>query len=251
MISKRIYIIVFATFISISNYIKANNDTVFINKDIQLFQIADSIYVHISWTDSEKYGRFTSNGLVYIKNGNALLVDTPMDSNQTEILFNYLQDSLNLKLTHFIAGHYHADCIGGLQLLHNKGVVSYGNKMTQEICKKQNLPIPQIGFTDSLKINFNSQEIICYYLGAGHTVDNIVVYFKHEKILFGGCLVKSTSSHGIGNTKDANMKAWPITIIKLKQKFTHTCYVIPGHGEIGNTEQYDHTLRLINNFLYK
>ena len=30
-----------------------------------------------------------------------------------------------------------------------------------------------------------------YYGGQGHTPDNIVIWFDKEKILYGGCLVKS------------------------------------------------------------
>ncbi|MDA3894460.1 MAG: subclass B1 metallo-beta-lactamase [Salinivirgaceae bacterium] len=243
-ISRAYFIITFLTTLNCEAQFNEN----FINKDIQLQQIEDSLFVHITWVDSERYGRFSSNGLVYINKGKALLVDTPMDSIQTKQLVNFLSDSLKTKVTHFIAGHYHADCVGGLEYLHKIGVKSFAGNLTRQKCMELGLPLPQIGFDDSLTIEFNKQHITCYYLGGGHTRDNILVYFNKEKVLFGGCFVKSNSSRGMGNTKDADMDAWPKSMTLAKHKFTQAKIVIPGHGELGGTEQFDHTLQLLENY---
>lgn len=99
----------------ISNYsIAQENNTIVIDNDIQLIQLQDSIFIHISWQQSENFGRFPSNGLIIIKNGQALMLDTPMDNDKTERLTKYLTDSLCVKLTKVIACHYHDDCLGGL-----------------------------------------------------------------------------------------------------------------------------------------
>jgi metallo-beta-lactamase class B len=85
-----------------------------------------------------------------------------------------------------------------------------------------------------------------FYPGAGHTIDNSVVWIPERKILFGGCLVKSTSSTDLGNIADADLKEWPRSIHKVMDKFPATEVVIPGHGTSGGMELLQHTLDLLS-----
>jgi hypothetical protein len=39
--------------------------------------------------------------------------------------------------------------------------------------------------------------------GAGQTRDNVVAWSPEQRVLFGGCLLKPTSSGGLGNTADS------------------------------------------------
>lgn len=66
----------------------------------------------MTWHQSENYGRFPSNGLIVIKNGQALMIDTPMDNDKTEQLTKYLKDSMSVDLAKLIIGHFHDDCMG-------------------------------------------------------------------------------------------------------------------------------------------
>ena len=118
-------------------------DEIRINNDLKLLHLTDSIYVHISWFNSKDFGRFSSNGMLIIKKGQALMIDTPMNIEMTEQLYNFVRDSMHVVITKFIAGHYHEDCIGGLEFLQSKGVASIANFMTIEKCKELNLPLPE------------------------------------------------------------------------------------------------------------
>lgn len=224
----------------------AQNQQIFISDDVQLLKLSDSLYMHITWDEFENYGRFSSNGLIYIVDGKGLLIDTPMDNEKTKVLYNFFSDSLNVTITFFIAGHFHNDCMGGIRFLKEKGVTSISGVPTQIICNQLGLPIPDISFYDSLNVNFGGQVIKCYYLGGGHSEDNIVVYLEKEKVLFGGCLIKSKESINLGFIGDANLDAWPITIKKVKTKFQNPNLIIPGHGNIGDSSLYNHTLHLLN-----
>jgi len=84
-----------------------------------------------------------------------------------------------------------------------------------------------------------------YFLGAGHSPDGIVTWCPDENILFGGCLMKSLDSNSIGNLSDADIKAWPGTMRKAKDKFRDVGIVIPGHGPIGDASIFDHTFQII------
>ena len=142
-----------------------------------------------------------------------------------------------------IATHWHVDCMGGLEAVHEAGIKSYAYKLTAEICKKENLPIPQITFQDSLIIGSNN-ELLLKYLGPGHTEDNIVVYIPSEKILFAGCMAKTLSWNSLGFTGDANIPEWPETLKKVINTFPEAKIVIPGHGESGGLDIIKHTLTL-------
>ncbi len=159
-----------------------------VSTDIELIRINGNFYVHTTWYNFPEFGRFPSNGLIFIKNGKALLIDTPNTYEQTLRLDNYLKDNLNAVTTKIIVGHSHTDCMGGLSVLHEKGVESVACSKTISICKSKKLPIPQKSFSDSMTFEFEGEKVICKYFGAGHTVDNIVVYFPDPQILFGGCL---------------------------------------------------------------
>lgn len=215
-----------------------------VNKDIELIKINENYYVHTSWFDFPGFGRFLSNGLVFVKNGKAVLIDTPNTNEQTLVLYNFLKDHLKVDITKIIVGHSHSDCMGGLSALHEMGIESIACDKTLKLCKAQNLPIPKRSFADSMVLEFEGETIICRYFGAGHTVDNIVVYFPTSKILFGGCLIKSLDSKGLGNTSEADVEEWDKTVLKLQKAYPSIKLVIPGHGAFGDSSLLDHTIAL-------
>ena len=215
-----------------------------VNDDIHLYQIQDSVYLHLTWDTLGSFGRFSSNGIVLIKNGEALMIDTPMDNGKTEILVNYIKDSLNANVKMLLIGHYHDDCLGGLKYLQGLNVKSVANLRTAEKCKELGLPIPSDTFDKSLELNFNGEKIVCDFFGGGHTPDNITVWIPAKRILFGGCLVKSYDSKNLGNTADAVISDWAETVSKLNETYKDAQIVIPGHGKIGGTELLMHTIEL-------
>ncbi|MGD9993669.1 MAG: subclass B1 metallo-beta-lactamase [Salinivirgaceae bacterium] len=218
-----------------------------IDKDLQLVHLQDSIFVHINWHQLDNFGRFSSNGLLLIKNGQALMIDTPMDNEKTERLTAYLKDSLSVDVLKLIIGHFHDDCLGGLSYLQSRGVESIANAMTLEKCKEIGLPVPSTSFTDSLTFDFNGEQIDCRYFGAGHSFDNITVWIPGKKILFGGCLVRSMDARGLGNLSDAVVPAWDSTIARILKEYPVIKTVIPGHGDFGGAELLVHTIELVEN----
>ena len=57
-----------------------------LSDDLELIGIDGNVYIHKSYTDSERFGRFSSNGMVIIRNQKALLIDTPMTDVATKEL---------------------------------------------------------------------------------------------------------------------------------------------------------------------
>jgi metallo-beta-lactamase class B len=219
-----------------------------ISDDIHLIALKDSVFIHVSYHSADGFGRFPSNGLLIIKNGKALMIDTPMDNLKTRMLLDYLNDTMEVQVSRFIAGHFHADCIGGLTTIQNDNIENLANIRTIELCKEYNLPVPANSFTDSLIIDHEGKKVICNYPGPGHSEDNIVVWLPGDKILFGGCLVKSAGSRNLGNLEDANVNKWDKTLKNLLDLYPGMKIVVPGHGSAGGKELIHHTLNLVKEY---
>ncbi len=225
----------------------AAQTTLKVSGDITLTQVSPHTWVHTSVANLDGFAGVSSNGLVVISEGEALLLDTPANDAQTETLVRFIADSLHARVTRFVPNHWHADCMGGLGWLQSQGVDSYANRMTIEEALKHGKPVPGHGFGKSVKLRTGKVAVICRYEGGGHTPDNTVAWIPSEKVLFGGCLVKDAQATWIGNTADADMEAWPGTIERLKRRYKDATVVVPGHGPWGGTELLDNTLRLVQN----
>jgi metallo-beta-lactamase class B len=215
-----------------------------ISSDLKLVRISDHAFLHVTFTNSAASGRYSSNGLVFISNGEALLFDTPTSDSLTMSLVSFLQDSMKLKITGFVPNHFHEDCMGGLGYIHKAGIASYAGEKTIAMAKKNGLPVPEYGFKDSLRLKVGNESVLCYYPGPAHTQDNIVVWIPSEKVLFAGCMCKSGDAVNLGNLADANMEEYGKTIGKVIKKFSSAEIVIPGHGDIGNFKLLLHTKEL-------
>ena len=217
---------------------------IWINEDIRLIHLQDSVFMHTTWEEIKNYGRVGSNGMLVIRDGHAVMVDTPMGEPKTQLIAEYLKDSLGVTIKKHIAGHYHADCLGGLDYLKAKGVESIANYMTINKCKEIGMPIPTVSFVDSLSFDFNGVTIQCRYFGGGHSFDNITVYIPEKNILFGGCLIKSLDAKDIGANNESVLNEWDVTVKRIIENYKGKLIVIPGHGNYGNEELLAHTVRL-------
>lgn len=239
----------FATLLTFQLSVMAQNNgkTIHVSTDIELIQISENAYVHISYAELPTFGRFASNGLLFVNDGKAFLFDTPVTDSLTKQLIDWISDSMKLSLVGFIPNHWHNDCMGGLGYLNKIGVESYANQRTIDMAKIKNLPVPLHGFSDSLTVNLGDKTISCFYLGAAHSMDNIVCWIPSEKILFAGCMVKDLKAQGMGNYVDGDLTEWPKTIARIISKFPSVRYVIPGHGQFGGPELLQHTSNLLSN----
>ncbi len=243
---KQTFLSLLIVFFGFNGFAQSDYKRIKIADDIELMQISDNAYIHVSSANLGNFGLVYSNGLLLVNNREAFLFDTPADDDQTERLVNGIKDFLQVEIIGFVASHWHNDCMGGLNYLHLNGIPSYANQMTIEFAGEHNLPLPQNGFNDSLSLKLNNIDIFCYYPGAGHSLDNIVIWIPSEKILFGGCLIKDMQATGLGNTADGDVEAWPHSIKNVIDRFPGAEIVIPGHGQTGGKELLLYTQKLVS-----
>ena len=234
--------------IMFSTKIICENNQISISNDIVIEQLNTNVWIHTSFVEFPKWGRISANGLIVKDKNLVTLIDTPWNNKLTQDLYNWISKNWNTKIDKVIVCHYHEDCMGGLEFLHKQNVKSFSYKLTKEICKDKNLPIPQNGLESKYKINAGSIDVVVYFPGEGHTIDSICTYIPKYKILFGGCSIKALSNKNLGNISEANLKQWSRSLKNMKNTFPDSFIVIPGHGKPGGINLIDHTITLLTNF---
>lgn len=194
---------------------------------------------------------FPSNGMYVVTNDGVVLIDTPWDTTQFQVLLDSIKIKHNKNVVLCIATHSHEDRTGGLEYYKQNGIKTYTTLQTDQISKSRNENQAAFLILRDTVFNVGQYSFQTYYPGAGHTPDNIVIWFPKNKILYGGCLVKSTEAIDLGNLNDADPKQWPSTIKKIKKKFGKPNYVIPGHQDWSDHTSLDHTLKLLRQYKKK
>jgi metallo-beta-lactamase class B len=83
-----------------------------------------------------------------------------------------------------------------------------------------------------------------YYPGEGHTVDNIIIWFNKEKILYGGCLIKGAEAENLGFLGDANVTEYYSTLKNVKSKCQKPKFIIVSHHDWNNINSLKRSLKL-------
>jgi len=189
-------------------------------------------------------GHLDCNHLLIVDSKDIVLVNTPASDSLTAIMLNCLEKKFKRKVTKVIVSHFHDDSSGGLHEISKRGINSFGLNKTRDLLMPENKYVDFI-FNDYLTIPLQTTQLELFYPGAGHSIDNIVIWLPDEKILFGGCLMKSLEATDKGNIKDADLQAWPISVQRVKDKFKNVKIVIPGHFAIGDSTVINHTIELV------
>ena len=217
-------------------------DTIFNSDNLILVRLSPHAFQHISYLNTNDFGRVSCNGMVVLNGGQAVIFDTPTTDSASEELINFLSQKLKLKITAIVPTHFHDDCVGGMQTFNLYNIPSYASNGTIKYLKEKGNKYAKNlkGFDDSLILSIGDKSVVAKYFGEGHTKDNITGYFPADNILFGGCLVKELNADK-GFLGDANVQAWPSTVAKLKREYPRAKIVIPGHGQSGGLDLLDYT----------
>lgn len=208
-------------------------------------QISPTVFKHVSYLKTNDFGNVACNGMIYITNNEALIFDTPTTNKVSKELIDWIVSKKEAKINGVVVNHFHDDCLGGLKGFHDENITSYANHLTIELAKKDSVEIPQKGFHQRLELTLGSNKVITQFFGEGHTKDNTVSYLESEKVLFGGCMIKSLKASK-GYLGNANISEWSNSVTKVKTAFPNIEKVIPGHGKVGNSKLLDYTIELFN-----
>lgn len=241
---KKLQLLFAMIMVSATSYGQA---TVPVSKDLLIETITPNTLECISYMHDATFGRVACNGLIYINGKEALVIDTPPSDKLSKKLLDWFAVTYpGVTITGVIINHFHKDCLGGLNEFHRRGIKSYANKMTAELAARDGQAVPLNTFTDELKMKVGGARVVSRYFGEAHTKDNIVTWIPGERVLYGGCMIKSNGA-GKGNIADANLAEWPVTVDKINEEFgKQVRIVVPGHGDYGGPELLSYTIALFD-----
>lgn len=254
-------------FITITNTICAQFETKLSN-ELYVSKLADNIYV------VTHYFPWESNSLIVKASADEIvLIDTPYDNSATALVCDWIDTNFTPKRITAINTGFHIDNLGGNQYLREKGIDIYGSDRTcvlieekgshtqqqliswlkpeQERIKKVyetmafEKPNKIFKIEEGLLLKIGDITLDVFFPGETHSPDNLVVFIKEQKVLFGGCMVKSLSSKNLGFTGDANLTEWPISMKVIQEKYKSAQIVIPHHGMWGDMTLIEHTTELL------
>ncbi len=241
-----------------------------ISDDLYYSEIMDSTYVII-----HKFPDRCNSMFVLVGDNKGVLIDTPNETTGTKSLVEWIYTKFgNLDLVAVNTG-FHYDNLGGNEYLYSKNIKIYGAGLTARLIeenadkskdivleytsKKKDTkyfqafsnvnflpPTDTFAINDGLNLIINEDTFYVYFPGESHTIDNVVVYLKSKKVLFGGCMILSLNHKRPGYIVDANMIEWPKSVELVKDKFKDAKIVIPGHGDWGDTQLLSRTIDILN-----
>ncbi|MFH6935473.1 subclass B1 metallo-beta-lactamase [Flavobacterium sp. FlaQc-30] len=220
------------------------------NSPLQISHLTGDFYVYKTFHDY-KGTKISANALYLVTSKGVVLFDAPWDKTQFQPLLDTIKARHNKKVIMHFATHSHEDRAGGLDFYRKKGIKTYTIKLTDDILKKNNEGRAEFIIPNDTTFTVGQHTFEVYYPGKGHASDNVVVWFNKEKVLYGGCFVKSISAVDLGYLGDADVKEWQKSMHKVQTKFKMPVYVIPGHDDGTTAKSLNHTLKLVNDYLAK
>ncbi|KAA5536721.1 BlaB/IND/MUS family subclass B1 metallo-beta-lactamase [Taibaiella lutea] len=217
------------------------------NAPLEISHLTGDFYIYITHQDIDG-SPYPANGMYMVTDEGAVIFDTPWDSTQYQPLLDTIWARHHKKVIMSIATHWHEDRTRGFDYYNQQGIRTYATTQTDELCKEHHKARAKYLINNDTTFTIGGHTFQTYYGGEGHTSDNIVIWFGKEKILYGGCLIKSTEAQNLGNLEDANVKAWAATIKKIQAKFGKPNFIIPGHQSWKSKNSLNYTLKLVEEY---
>ncbi|HEV8507762.1 MAG TPA: BlaB/IND/MUS family subclass B1 metallo-beta-lactamase [Chitinophagaceae bacterium] len=229
-------IIIFSLFTE-SNFGQARDSS------LRITHLTGDFYVFTTY-NLYKGNRIPANGMYVLTNKGAIVIDTPWDTTQFQPLLDSIKERHNQNVILCIATHFHEDRTAGLEYFRQKGADTYTTKKTDELSQKKGMKRAQYLVDKDTVFKVGQYSFLTYYPGPGHTPDNIVIWFEKERVLYGGCLVKSVDDNNLGNLSDASVIDYATTIKNVQEKCKNPKYIITGHNDWTNINSLEHTLKM-------
>ncbi|WP_343705967.1 subclass B1 metallo-beta-lactamase [Flavobacterium sp.] len=218
------------------------------NSPLQISHLTGDFYVYKTFHDYDGT-LISANAMYVVTDKGVVLFDAPWDKTQFQPLLDSIKAKHNKDVIMLFGTHSHEDRAGGFDFYRKKGIKTYSGKLTDDILKSKNEPRAEFVIPNDTIFTVGQYKFEVYYPGKGHAPDNIVAWFGKDKILYGGCFIKSEEAKDLGYLGDADVKEWEKSIKKVQLKFKNPKYVIPGHDGGTANKSIDHTLKLVKEYL--
>jgi glyoxylase-like metal-dependent hydrolase (beta-lactamase superfamily II) len=186
--------------------------------------------------------------LAFFGEDGTLLVDAAYKSTADD-LHEKIKSFNPQPVTHIINTHIHGDHTGGnlvlgegITIIAHENVKSYLNtERTRGDAVVPAFPayaLPDITFTESMKMVYNGQELQLKHLPGGHTNGDIVVYFPESNVIAVGDLLFADNFPYVDTGNGGHPFKYLENIAYITDNFPADATVIGGHGPIYTMKQY-------------
>ncbi|CAI2767747.1 subclass B1 metallo-beta-lactamase [Flavobacterium collinsii] len=217
------------------------------NSPLQISHLTGDFYVYRTFHEY-KGTQISANAMYLVTAKGVVLFDAPWDKTQFQPLLDSIKTRHHKEVIMCFATHSHEDRAGGLEFYRKKGIKTYTIKLTDEILKKNKEERAEFVIPNDTLFTVGKYTFEVYYPGKGHAPDNIVVWFNKEKVLYGGCFIKSAEAKDLGYLGDADVKEWQKSILRAQSKFKNPKYIVTGHDDWKDLTSLKHTLKLAQEY---
>ncbi|MDX1938750.1 MAG: BlaB/IND/MUS family subclass B1 metallo-beta-lactamase [Flavihumibacter sp.] len=205
--------------------------------------LSGDFYVYTTYNTYEN-SRVPANGMYVVTSNGVVMFDTPWDTTQFQPLLDSIQLKHHKPVILCFATHWHSDKTAGLEYYRQQGIKTYTTTLTDELSKKNNKKRAEFLMQQDTVFNIGQYSFETYYPGAGHTIDNIVIWFEKEKILYGGCLIKGVDDGTLGYLGDADTTAYAGTLQNVQKKCRQPKTIVIAHSDWSNNRSLQHSIKM-------
>jgi len=209
---------------------------------VEIDRFDDNLLIH----QSQDANGVPANGLIFRTERGLILIDTGWTETQTEAILIWGEQKLGRRWMGAVITHDHGDRAGGIGALLRRKIPVAALDLTVAKLARRGVHGVATLFAAKAGTFDDERGFQAFYPGPGHAPDNIVIAFRADKVVFGGCLIKSTKADDLGFTGDADLVAWPAAVRRVEETYPGML-VVPGHGPLDVRESaYARTLTLLH-----
>jgi metallo-beta-lactamase class B len=211
--------------------------------NLKISPLTRDFYIYTTY-NLYKDQKIPANGMYLVTNEGVVLFDTPWDTTQFQPLLDSIRSRHNKSVLMAFATHWHSDKTAGLEYYRQQGIKTYTTLLTDELSKKNDKKRAEFLMLKDTVFTVGQYSFEIYYPGPGHTEDNIVIWFKKEKILYGGCLIKGVDDKNLGYLGDANVIEYASTLKRVQKKYHNPKFIIIAHSDWRNINSLKHSIKM-------
>jgi metallo-beta-lactamase class B len=213
------------------------------NAKLKISHLTGSFYIYTTYNTYQE-SRVPANGMYVVTDNGVVMFDTPWDTTQFQPLLDSIKLKHNQTVVMCFATHWHSDKTAGLEYYRQQGIKTYTTVFTDELSKQNNKKRAEFLIAKDTVFQVGKFSFETFYPGQAHTLDNIVIWFKKEKILYGGCLIKGADDKNLGYLDDGNKTAYAATLKNVQAKFRKPKFIIVAHSDWRNINSLKHSIEM-------
>lgn len=161
-----------------SVYISNDSNIVYQSNNLHIKKLSAHVYQHISFLNTNSFGRVECNGMVVVNNKEAMVFDTPTDDKSSAELISYFSQQLGCTIKAIVPTHFHEDCVGGLESFRKNKIPAFASSRTIALLQTKDPAIISHlrSFNNSVQFTIGGKKVYAEYFGEGHTKDLSLIH---------------------------------------------------------------------------